>query len=325
VNDSRRHNEATVAHDLYPAIEPYETGFLEVSGGHRLAYEVCGNPRGRPAVVLHGGPGAGCSPTQRRFFDPAVYKIVLFDQRGAGRSTPYASIDLNTTADLVDDIEVLRRHLHIERWLVFGGSWGSTLALAYAAAHPQACRALVLRGIWLCRQSDLRWWFESIRSVFPEYARAFAAHIPVDERGNLLEAYWRRLIDPDPDVHLPAATAWDIYETRCSTLLQRSSSEPAPSAGRLSMARLEAHYMRHTAFLRDNELIHAVPRFSHLPGAIVHGRYDMLCPVDAAVELAAAWPRATLSIIPDAGHSAMEPGTRAQLLAATDRFRDIDD
>jgi proline iminopeptidase len=309
---------------LYPSIEPYETGFLQVSGGHRLAYEICGNPHGKAAVVLHGGPGAGCTPTQRRFFDPAVYRIVLFDQRGAGRSTPYAGIEQNTTADLVGDIESIRQHLGIERWLVFGGSWGSTLALAYAAAHPQACRALVLRGVWLCRASDLYWWFDGMGSFYPEYRRDFAQFLPEAERGNLLEGYWRRLIDPDPAVHMPAASAWDLYETRCSTLLQSPASEAARGSGRLSMARLEAHYMRHAAFLRENELIDAVPRFAHVPGVIVHGRYDMLCPVDAAVALAEAWPRATLSIVPDAGHSAMEPGTRARLVAATDDFRDLD-
>ena len=187
--------------DLYPSIEPYETGVLEVSDGHRLFYELCGNPSGRPAVFLHGGPGAGCNPTHRRFFDPAVYKLVLFDQRGAGRSTPMASVHENTTAHLVSDIETLRRHLRIDRWVVFGGSWGSTLGLAYAAAHPEACRALVLRGIWLCREIDIDWWFGPIRLIYPEYWQAFVDPIPAAERHDLLGAYLRRLMDPDPAVH----------------------------------------------------------------------------------------------------------------------------
>lgn len=310
--------------NFYPPIEPFQSGFLSVSGGHRLAFEVCGNPHGYPAIFLHGGPGAGCSPNHRRFFDPAVYKIVLFDQRGAGRSTPYASVENNTTADLVADIEALRAHLHIERWLVFGGSWGSTLALAYAAAHPGSCSALVVRGIWLCRPSDLTWWFEGLRSVFPEYWREFATYIAEPERGNLLEAYWRRLIDPDPAVHLPAATAWDRYEALCSTLLPAHTTSAAGPSG-LALARMEAHYMRNAVFLRENQLIDSVPRFAHVPGVIVHGRYDMLCPIDAAFELAEAWRGASLQVVPDAGHSAFEPGIRQQLILATDRFRYLRD
>ncbi|HEY4369612.1 MAG TPA: prolyl aminopeptidase [Steroidobacteraceae bacterium] len=309
---------ATPQADLYPSLEPFQTGFLDVSGGHRLAYEVCGNPRGYPVIFLHGGPGAGCSPGHRRFFDPAVYRIVLFDQRGAGRSTPYASVENNTTADLVSDIEALRKLLEIERWLVFGGSWGSTLALAYAATHPGSCSAMVLRGIWLCRPSDVQWWFDGIRIVYPEYWREFSTYIPPAERSDLLAAYWRRLIDPDPGIHMAAAAVWDRYETLCSTLLPGSTSA---SPSRLALARLEAHYMRHKVFLRENELIDAVPRFRDVPCSIIHGRYDMLCPVDGAVELANAWTGASLTIVPDAGHSAFEPGIRRELVMATDRFR----
>jgi proline iminopeptidase, Neisseria-type subfamily len=272
-------------------------------------------------VFLHGGPGAGCNPTHRRFFDPAVYRIVLFDQRGAGRSTPLASVHENTTQHLVSDIETLRRHLHIDRWVVFGGSWGSTLALAYAAAHPEACRALVLRGIWLCREIDLDWWFGPIRLIYPEYWQAFVDPIPAEERGDLLGAYLRRLLDPDPAVHMPAAITWDRYETSCATLMP-PVAEPL-RANMLSMPRLEAHYMHHRCFMRENELIDAVPRFRHVPGVIVHGRYDMLCPVEGALELAAAWPAAQLVIVPDAGHAATEPGIRRALVAATDRFRNL--
>ena len=310
------------AHDLYPPIEPYDAGVLQLDGGYTLPYELCGNPEGLPAVVLHGGPGAGCTATHRRYFDPAVYRIVLFDQRGAGRSTPYAGIEKNTTQKLVEDIERLREHLGIDRWLVFGGSWGSTLGMAYAAAHPQACLALILRGIWFCRPEDTVWWFEGMRAFFPEHWREFASPIPEAERGDLLGAYLRRLTDPDPKVHLPAAKAWDVYETRGSTLLPPDAAELAEPA-RLSMARIEAHYMRHGIFMGAGELLASVSRFRHLPGAIVHGRYDMLCPVDAAFALSAAWPAATLDIVPDAGHSAMEPGIRRSLVAATDRFRSL--
>lgn len=310
------------SHALYPEIEPYATGVLEVSDGYTLPYELCGNPQGLPAVVFHGGPGAGCTPTHRRYFDPAVYKIVLFDQRGAGRSTPYAGIEHNTTAKLVEDIEVLRAHLRIDRWVVFGGSWGSTLGLAYAGAHPQACLALILRGIWLCTPEDEKWWFQGIRAIFPEYWRDFASHIPPGERGDLLGAYLRRLADPDPAIHMPAAAAWDTYETRCSTLLppEPSDLEEPP---RLSMARIEAQYMRHAVFMGAGELLASVPRFRHVPGVIIHGRYDMLCPVESATALAEAWPEARLEIVPDAGHSAMEPGIRRALVAATDRFRQL--
>ena len=317
------HARQGIEADLYAEIEPHRTGFLPVSGGHRLAYEICGNPEGCAVVFLHGGPGAGCTPMHRRFFDPAAYRVVLFDQRGAGRSMPSACIENNTTMELVEDIELLRRHLGIKRWLVFGGSWGSTLALAYAAKYPEACLALVLRGIWLCRPSDLQWWFHGIRSVYPDYWQAFAAHIPEHERGHLLAAYLRRLADPDPETHMAAAAAWDRFETLCSKLLPGPEDSPACDASRLSLARIEAHYMAHAAFLRENELLDAVPRFRHVPCAIVHGRYDMLCPVDGAVELASAWPEATFEIVPDAGHSAMEPGTRRRLVLATDRFRSL--
>jgi proline iminopeptidase len=326
--DARRGSAATLQDalpDLYPPIEPYESGFLPVSDGHSLAYELCGNPQGRPAVFLHGGPGAGCTPTHRRFFDPGAYRIVLFDQRGAGRSRPAASVDANTTAHLVSDIESMRRHLEVDRWVVFGGSWGSTLALAYAAAHPEACAALILRGIWLCRPIDLEWWFDGIRLVYPEYWQEFAAHIPSAERSGLLNAYLRRLLNPDPAVHMPAAIAWEKYETSCERLLPPEPEDSSPHANPLSMPRIEAYYMRHGAFLSANALIDAVPRFRHVPAVIIHGRYDMLCPVEAAVALAAAWPEATLTIVADAGHSAMEPGTRRRLVAATDRFRDLVD
>lgn len=310
----------STSNTLYPPISPHDTGVMEVPGGHRLAYEVCGNPNGLPVIFLHGGPGSGCAPYHRQFFDPAVYRIVLFDQRGAGRSTPYASTGNNTTWDLVQDIEQLRSRLGIERWLVFGGSWGSTLALAYASRHADRCAALVLRGIWLCRPKDLKWWLEDVRMVYPDYWKDFAGYIPPDERADLLAAYSRRLNDPDPAIHGPAAAAWGRYETRCVQLVPAGGGGGSSS---LALARLEAHYMTHGAFLQPDELVRAVPRFRHVPAVIVHGRYDMLCPLEGAVELATAWPEAVLEVVADAGHSALEPGISQRLLAATDRFREL--
>src|SRR6266404_4416850 len=230
--------------DLFPPIEPYATGMLAVDGRHTLYWEQVGNPNGLPVIFLHGGPGAGATPTHRRFFDPASYRIVIFDQRGAGRSTPLGEVTDNTTRHLVADIERLRRHFGVERWVVFGGSWGSTLALTYAEAHPERCRALVLRGIFLCRRSEIDWFLNGVRAVFPEAWRAFAAAIPEGARGDLLTAYYRRLVDPDPAVHLPAARAWSIYEGACSTLLPSADSAATLGEQRMSLglARIEAHY-----------------------------------------------------------------------------------
>ncbi len=313
----------TLLRDLYPPIEPHEEGVLPVGDGHRLAYELCGNPRGRPVVFLHGGPGSACVPEHRRFFDPGHWRIVLFDQRGAGRSRPLASLAANTTADLVGDIEAVRRHLGISRWVVFGGSWGSTLALAYAGTHPEACRALVLRGIWLCRPADLDWWLYGARIVYPDYWAEFAGHVPAAERGDLLAAYSRRLDDPDPAIHMPAAVAWKTWETRCATLMPNAAAKQAADGRTLAMARLEAHYFRHGAFVTPDGLLAGVDRFRQVPGVIVHGRYDMICPLDGARQLADAWPEAGFVVVPDAGHSAFEPGIRRQLVAATDRFRGL--
>jgi proline iminopeptidase len=277
---------------LYPEIEPYESGMLEVGDGHALYYEQSGNPKGKPVVFLHGGPGSGTQPSQRRFFDPARYRIVLFDQRGAGRSTPSGSLEANTTAHLVQDIETLRRHLGIARWVVFGGSWGSTLALAYAGAHPEACVALVVRGIWLARKRDIAWWIYGLNRIFPDYWEDFAGHLQPWERDDLVEGYRRRLLDPDPKVHMPAAIAWRAFDQRVSTLLPQPH-DPAPAGPRtLAVSRIEAHYVAREAFLDDGELLRGVSRFRHVPGAIIHGRYDMIAPVDGAFALARAWPEA---------------------------------
>ncbi len=308
---------------LFPEIDPYQHGRLAVDPPHTLYWETCGRAGGVPVVYLHGGPGGGCLPYHRRFFDPAFWRIVLFDQRGAGRSTPSAMIDRNTTQDLVADLEALRVHLGIERWLVFGGSWGATLALAYAEAHPQRCLGLVLRGVFLARQQELDWFLHGMRNVFPEAWRAFAEFLPEDERGDLLASYHRRLTDPDPAVHLPAAHAWDRYEGACSTLLPASDSSAKPDgdAAALAIARIEAHYFVHHAFLGDDELLANVGRIRHLPCTIVQGRYDIVCPPVTADALAHAWPEAEYIVVADAGHSVREPGITRELVAAVRRMQ----
>jgi proline iminopeptidase len=308
---------------LFPEIEPYANGALRVDDLHALYWETCGNARGVPLVFLHGGPGGGCLPHHRRFFDPAFWRITLFDQRGAGRSTPLAEITDNTTAHLVDDIERLRRHLGIERWLVFGGSWGSTLALAYAEAHPERCLGLVLRGIFLARPSELDWFLHGMGRIFPEAWRAFAGFLPEHERDDLLGNYYRRLTDGDPAVHHPAARSWDAYESACSTLLPPLDAVPKfeTDTTALAIARIEAHYFVHRAFLADNQLLRNIARIRHLPSTIVQGRYDIVCPMASADALARAWPEAEFIVVPDAGHSVREPGITRELVAAVERMR----
>ena len=304
---------------IYPEIEPYETGMLSVGSDHMLYWEQSGNPAGVPVVFLHGGPGSGASPTHRRFFDPEGYRIIVFDQRGSGRSTPLGSLTDNTTAHLIADMETLRRHLGIARWLVFGGSWGSTLALAYGVAHPAACLGFVLRGIFLGRRVEIDWFLTGIRTVFPENWRKFAEYLPEEERGALLASYYRRLADPAPAIHMPAARSWSTYEGSCSTLLPNASlvGSFAEERHALGMARIEAHYFRHDCFIDGEVLLRRVELIRALPAVIVQGRYDMVCPIVTADALALAWPEAEYRIIPDAGHSALEPGIAAALVEAT--------
>jgi proline iminopeptidase len=313
----------TYRQDLYPPLEPYSTGMLPLDSHHTMYWEQSGNPHGVPILFLHGGPGAGATPTHRRFFDPAHYRIVIHDQRGAGRSLPLGSLKDNTLRHLIDDIETLRRHLGIDRWAVFGGSWGSTLALAYAAAHPSSCRGLVLRGIFLCRQNEIDWFLYGMRTVYPEAWRAFSGFVSEGERGDLLAAYYRRLIDPDPSLHMPAARTWSTYEGACSTLLPSPDTVAAFGEDRmaLGLARIEAHYFRFEVIRPADDLVAKVPRIRQLPAAIVQGRYDMVCPIVSADELARAWPEIEYVVVPDAGHSAMEPGIRSQLVAATERLK----
>jgi proline iminopeptidase len=311
------------SYTLFPEIEPYTIGGLAVDSRHTLYWETCGNPDGVPLLFLHGGPGGGCLPHHRRFFDPAFWRMTLFDQRGAGRSVPLADITDNSTPHLVADIEQLRLHLGVERWLLFGGSWGSTLALAYAQAHPERCLGLVLRGVFLARPSELDWFLHGMGHIFPEAWRAFAGFLPAEERADLLGNYHRRLTDPDPAIHHPAARAWDAYESACSTLLPQADATPRfeTDTSALAIARIEAHYFVHRAFLEDNQLLRDIGRIRHLPCTIVQGRYDIVCPATSADALARAWPGAELVIVPDAGHSVREPGVTRELVAAVERMR----
>ncbi len=309
---------------LYPEIEPYDSGFLQVSPPHRLYYEQCGNPSGKPVVFLHGGPGAGCNPRCRRFFDPARYRIVLFDQRGCGRSTPHAELTDNTTWHLVADIEQLREHLGIARWQVFGGSWGSTLALAYAQMHPASVTELVLRGIFMLRRWELEWFYQhGCDALFPDAWEEYLAPIPPVERGDLMGAYHRRLTSPDPAVRLEAARAWSMWEGATS-FLHRDDAH-VDSCGEdsfaLAFARIENHYFVHGGFFdADDQLLRESYGLRTIPAVIVQGRYDVVCPARSAWDLHRAWPEADLRIVADAGHSAFEPGITHELVEATDRF-----
>ncbi|MBP2296672.1 prolyl aminopeptidase [Azospirillum rugosum] len=311
--------------ELFPPIDPFQTGFLPVDDIHTLYWEQSGNPRGVPVLFLHGGPGAGASPTHRRFFDPGHYRIIIMDQRGAGRSTPLGEVRRNSTELLVEDAERLRRQLGVERWLLFGGSWGSTLALAYAQTHPERCLGLILRGIFLMRKSEIDWFLYSMRTIFPEAWASFVGHIPAEERGDLLEAYWKRLDAPDSATRMAAARTWSMYEGSCSSLLPSPEliATSAEDTHALGLARIEAHYFRSNRFTPEDKLLRDLHRIRHLPGAIIQGRYDIVCPISTADELRRAWPEADYRVVPDAGHSAMEPGIRAALVQATERFKDL--
>jgi proline iminopeptidase len=312
--------------DLYPPIEAYDRGRLQVSPVHSLYYEQSGNPRGKPVVFLHGGPGGGTDPKMRRFFDPKRYRIILFDQRGCGQSTPHASLLDNTTWHLVDDIEALRRHLGIDRWQVFGGSWGSTLALAYAETHPRRVTELVLRGIFMLRRWELEWFYQSpggAAALFPDLWEAYVAPIPKAERGDMMAAYYRRLTGRNRQTMLKAARAWSIWEGATSFLRANPNyvaQLEAPDVA-AAFARIECHYFVNRGFFRcDEQLLEDVRRIRRIPTVIVQGRYDVVCPARSAWDLHRAWPEADLRIVPDAGHSAFEPGMVHELVAATDRF-----
>lgn len=311
----------------YPPIEPHDTGRLRVSALHELHYEQCGAPQGRPVVFLHGGPGGGTSPNMRRFFHPERWRVVLFDQRGCGRSTPTACLDENTTWDLVEDIERLRRHLGIEQWTVFGGSWGSTLALAYAQRHPERVTGLILRGIFLLRRKELLWFYQHGASeIFPDLFERYRDHIPLEERHDLISAYHRRLTSADPAVRVEAARRWAGWEGATSKLVP----DPAMAAHyeedeyALAFARIESHYFVNGGFLEcDDQLLRDIDRIRHIPAVIVQGRYDVVCPPDSAWALHRAWPEAQLVITADSGHSAFDAPNHRALVAATDRFAEL--
>ncbi len=315
--------ESNSASPLYPAIEPYRSGRLPVDDLHTLYWEECGRPDGVPVLFLHGGPGAGLSPKHRQFFDPAYYRIVLFDQRGAGQSSPLGEYRNNTTQLLIEDIERLRQMLGIAQWLVFGGSWGSTLALAYGETHPQRCTGFVLRGIFLCTQSEIDWFLNGVRWFFPEEHARFVAPIPESERGDLLKAYAERLFSNNLTENLHAARTWSRYEGSCLHLLPHPEVEEefGSEAVGLGLGRLEAHYFLNDAFLTEDQLIRNVDRIRHLPAVIIQGRYDVVCPPRSAWRLHRAWPEAGFQMIEDAGHAAFEPGIASALVAATERFK----
>ena len=312
--------------ELYPHLSPYRTGFLRVSKLHEVYFEESGNPQGVPAVFLHGGPGGGTEAKMRRFFDPRRYRIVLFDQRGSGKSRPHASLIDNTTWDLVADMERLREHLSIERWLVFGGSWGSTLGLAYAQTHPERVTHLVLRGIFLLRRWELEWFYQNpggAAALYPDLWEHYIEPIPPEERGDMMAAYYRRLTSQDPAELSRAAKAWALWEAATSFLRRNSlyTAKLGQDTHSEAFSRIECHYFVNGGFLASpNQLIENVPRIRHIPAVIVQGRYDIVCPMKSAWELHRAWPEAELQIVPDAGHSAFEPGNTHELIKATDRF-----
>jgi proline iminopeptidase len=309
--------------ELFPPLEPYAKRSLKVQAPHEIYLEECGNPDGLPVIFVHGGPGGGCTADNRRFFDPERYRIVLFDQRGCGRSRPHAELAHNTTQALIEDMEHIREVLGIERWLVFGGSWGSTLALVYAEAHPYQVLALILRGIFLVTAAELNWFYQDgIQHIFPDHFEEFVAPIPEAERTDLMHAYYKRLTSNDLEIRRHAAEVWSLFEARCSTLLPSESvvdhfSEPDVA---MAIARIESHYFVHDCFLAPNQIIRDAPSIRDIPGVIVQGRYDVVCPASAAWQLHKAWPKAQFRLIPDAGHASSEPGICSALVEATDEF-----
>ncbi len=310
--------------ELYPPIEPYNEGKLPVSSLHTIHYEQSGNPNGKPAIFLHGGPGGGITPMYRQYFDPEKWRIIIFDQRGCGQSTPYAELRENTTWDLVSDIEQLREHLKIDRWVVFGGSWGSTLALAYSQTHPERCLGLILRGIFMLRQKELRWFYqEGASNIFPDAWQEYLKPIPPEERDDLISAYYKRLTSDDHNIRLEAARAWSVWEASTSKLfpsedtIKRFGEEEFAEA----FARIECHYFVNQGFFAtENQLLDNAHKISDIPGVIVQGRYDVVCPMITAWELHQVWPKAKFIVVGDAGHSISEPGIRNALIEATDNW-----
>ena len=308
---------------FFPPIEPFATGIMQVDDPHQLYWEQCGNPDGEPILFLHGGPGAGCSLFDRRFFDPEHFRIVLFDQRGSGRSQPVGDISNNSMPDTTRDIEQLRELLGIENWHVFGGSYGSTISLYYSQQHPDRCKSLLIRGIWMLRQEEVDWWLYGIRMIQPELWRKFSEFVPADERDDLLEAYWKRMTGDDRDLALDAARHWAVYEGSCCTLLPNEEfiSQFRDDKTAWAVARLEAHYLRNVRLQPDSLLLDNVATIRHIPAFAVHGRYDIVCTVKNLLDLSRAWPELEYTISPDSGHSSHEPGITKELVAATNRIK----
>lgn len=319
------HERRSLLMDLFPPLSPYSSGFLDVSDIHSLYWEQSGNPDGVPVILLHGGPGAGALPVHRRFFNPEHYRIIICDQRGAGRSTPLGCLEDNTLPDLVADMEVLRRRLNIEKWHLFGGSWGSTLALAYAAAHPERCLSMILRGIFLMEQAEIDWFLYGMKMIFPEAWEQFAAVIPGERQDDLLRAYHERLTSPDDDDRMGAAIAWSLYEGACSSLLPNyetiTTDEQKSQA--LALARIESHYFLRQVIAPENSLLNGIDKIRHIPATIVQGRYDVICPICTANRLHAVWPEADYIVVPDGGHSAFDPAIRSRLVEAMENARTI--
>lgn len=311
--------------DLFPEITPYSSGYLPVEKPHEIYWEQSGNPDGQPVVFLHGGPGGGSSPSYRQFFDPDHYRIIIFDQRGAGKSTPHASIENNTTNHLVSDIEKLRAHLSIDRWHVFGGSWGSTLALSYAANHADKIISMVLRGIFLMEQDSMDWLLDYNKNVFPEAWEQFVSIIPENERENLLEAYYKRLIKDGTPEQLEAAISWSVYESSCASLIPNYEivTTDDQKAHAIAISKIECHYFHTQLIKAKNSLLHQVDKFRHIPSVIIQGRYDMVCPIMSAHRLHQVWPEADYIIVPDGGHSALDPAIRSRLVEAAENFKTI--
>lgn len=307
---------------LFPTIEPYDSGYLSTSSAHEVYFEQCGNPDGTPVIFLHGGPGSGCSPTQRRFFDPNFYRIILMDQRGCGRSRPQGHVANNTTWDLVSDIEDLRLQLGIQRWHVFGGSWGSTLALAYASQHAEVIISMILRGIFLCRASELDWFIHGAANFFPEVKATLAKQLPEDKQHDVMNAYAHIIFSDDAKKASSAAHHWNNYESAIMCLIPPAESSPPPSDEiALARAKVQMHYLINQGFLEDRPLLNEVEKFRHIPAIIIQGRYDMVCPPTSAYELHQKWPEANFKIIPDAGHASFETGISAALIEATETMK----
>lgn len=312
----------TVLKKLFPELNSFNSGYLNVTEKHTIYYEECGNPHGYPVIFLHGGPGSGCNPTQRRFFDPSFYRIVLFDQRGCGRSLPAGCIEHNTTNDLIADIESLRKHLNISQWLVFGGSWGSTLALVYALAHKSYVTGLILRGIFLSRPDELRWFMHDAQHFFPEAWHQWEAYLPVSGRDDILNSYSSLIFDSNPEISGPAAYAWNQYESSIMSLLPRNANDNnTPIEVEIARARIQIHYIKNYCFIDGNHVLQRCSQLNDLPTYIIQGRYDMVCPPKTALQLFQQLPQAHMTMVADAGHSAMEPGITSALIEATEQFK----